>query len=105
MVHNISLNFSFEIDNDNIDISKKIGGIFFIKTKIGKYAIGCVLGAVGTARKIENRYEVYNPHREYFKNVIVEEKTAVTKDDLLKLAHEIADEMGKVDIVPVILDR
>ncbi len=103
MNHNISLKFSFEIDNDKIDLSKKVGGIFFINTKIGKYAIGCVLGAVGSAQKTKKRYEVINPQRKYIKDIIVEEQTTVKSHDLLKLAHEIADKMEKLDITPIIL--
>ena len=101
--HKISLRFSFIVDNDEIDLSKEIGGIFFINTKIGKYAIGCVLGAVGKAQKIEERYEVNNPVRKYFKNVIIEDQTTVHRDDLMNLAHEISDEMEKTNITPVIL--
>lgn len=101
--HKISLKFSFEIDNDEIDLSKEIGGIFFINTKIGKYAIGCVLGAVGNAQKIEERYEVYNPVRKYFKNIIIEDQTTVQSDDLLNLAHEISEEMENSNITPIIL--
>lgn len=105
MDHEISLKFSFIVDNDEIDLSKEIGGIFFINTKIGKYAIGCVLGAVGKAQKIEERYEVNNPVRKYFKNIIIEDQTTVHRDDLMKLAHEISDEMEKTNITPVILSE
>ena len=105
VIENKSLKLSFEIDNNEIDLSKEIGLISFIKTKIGKYAIGCVLGAVGTARKIEERYEVYNPQKKYLKNVIIDEQTTINSEDLLELAHEIADEMEQVDVIPIILDR
>ena len=104
VLDNNSIKFSFEIDSDEINLSKEIGVISFMKTKIGKYLIGCVLGAVGTARRIEKRYEVDNPQKKYFKNVVIDEQTTIENEDLLKLAHEIADEMEQVDIIPVILN-
>jgi len=101
--HKVALKLSCEVDNDQIDLSKEMGGILFINTKIGKFSIGCIMGAVGKAKKVKNRYEIYKPDRRYFKNVIIEDQTTVQSDDLLSLAHEIAEEMENSNITPVIL--
>lgn len=101
--HKVSLGLSFKIDSGEIDLSKQVGGIFFISTKIGKYAIGCVIGAVGKVRKIEGEYEIYCPERRYFRDIIVESEILVQREDLLNLAHEIAQEMERSSITPVIL--